>query len=53
VASVIVGARTPAQVEDNALAAPVRLEDADLQEITRIGRSVTEHLPDDKTNMWA
>ena len=53
VASVIVGARTPEQVEDNAKAAGVRLEDADVQAITRIGQSVTQHLPDAKTNMWA
>jgi len=53
VASVIVGARTPEQVQDNARAADVRLEGADVEEITRIGRSVTEHLPDAKTNMWA
>lgn len=53
VASVIVGARTPEQVQDNARAADVRLQDADAIEITRIGQAVTEHLPDAKTNMWA
>ncbi len=53
VASVIVGARTPEQVRDNAKAADVRLDDEDAAHISRIGRSVTEHLPDAKTNMWA
>lgn len=53
VASVIVGARTPEQVQDNARAASIQLDDADAQHITRIGREVTELLPDAKTNMWA
>ncbi len=53
VASVIVGARTPEQVQDNAKAAAIQLDDADVAQITAIGRSVTEHLPDTKTNMWA
>ena len=52
VTSVIVGARNAEQVKDNALAADFSIEQADLDEIDRIGRTVTDQLPDDKTNMW-
>lgn len=52
VASVIVGARTPEQVRDNIGAADFEIDAADLQAIDRIGRTVTDTLPQDKTNMW-
>ncbi|HVF10930.1 MAG TPA: aldo/keto reductase [Abditibacteriaceae bacterium] len=50
--SVIVGARTAAQVQDNIAAAGFRIAPDDLHEIDRIGRTVTDSLPADKTNMW-
>jgi myo-inositol catabolism protein IolS len=53
VASVIVGARLPDQVKDNAQAASIQLAPDDIDHITRIGRTVTSLLPDTKTNMWA
>lgn len=52
VTSVIVGARTPEQVQDNARAAEFKISPEDLQQIDRIGRTVTDELPVDKTNMW-
>ena len=47
----IAGARTAQQARDNAKAAEVNLSEADLQEIDRIGRQVTDHL-DDNPVMW-
>lgn len=52
VTSVIVGARNAEQVKDNLHAAQGSLSDEDLQEIDRIGRTVTDQLPDDQTSMW-
>jgi myo-inositol catabolism protein IolS len=52
ITSAIVGARTPEQVEDNAKAANIQLSPEDLADIERIGRGVTNYLPDQKTNMW-
>ncbi|MBV9867201.1 MAG: aldo/keto reductase [Abitibacteriaceae bacterium] len=52
VTSVIVGARTAEQVKDNISAADFQISPEDLQEIDRIGRTVTDTLPEDKTNMW-
>jgi aryl-alcohol dehydrogenase-like predicted oxidoreductase len=53
VASVIVGARNAEQVQGNLDAATFVIDEADLQEIDRIGRTVTDNLEDDQTNMWA
>ena len=50
--SVIVGARTAEQVQGNIAAAGFAISTEDLQEIDRIGRTVTDSLPQDKTNMW-
>jgi aryl-alcohol dehydrogenase-like predicted oxidoreductase len=51
--SVIVGARNADQVKGNTGAAGFEIEAADVEEINRIGRTVTDSLGDDKTNMWA
>ncbi|MDQ3814912.1 MAG: aldo/keto reductase [Armatimonadota bacterium] len=53
VTSVIVGARTPEQVQQNVKAADFRISAEDLDLMDRIGRTVTDTLPPDKTNMWA
>lgn len=53
VTSAIVGARTPEQVSDNANAASLSISADDLAQIDRVGRTVTDHLPVEKTNMWA
>lgn len=50
--SVIAGARTAAQARDNAHAAEVQLEAADVAAIDRIGRAVSDTLPLEQTNMW-
>lgn len=47
----IAGARHAIQVKDNAKAAEVSLSEADLREIDRIGRQVTDYL-DDNPVMW-
>ncbi len=47
----IAGARTAAQVKDNARAASVNLSNKELDEIDRIGRQVTDRL-DDNPVMW-
>ncbi len=52
VTSVIVGARNAEQVKDNLAAAQGDLSEEDLQEIERIGRTVTGQLPDEQTSMW-
>lgn len=52
VTSVIVGARNPEQVQGNIGAADFTIDEADLKEIDRIGRTVTDNLEDDQTNMW-
>jgi len=52
VTSVIVGARTPEQVQQNVKAADFRISAEDLHTIDSIGRTVTDRLPEDKTNMW-
>ena len=51
--SAIVGARTPEQVRDNAKAAALQISAEDVAEIDRIGRTVTDNLPEHKTNLWA
>lgn len=51
-ASAIVGARNAEQVQDNAKAAELQIAPEDLAEIDRIGRTVTDSLPDEKNNMW-
>jgi myo-inositol catabolism protein IolS len=51
--SVIVGARNAAQVNDNAQAAGFAIDADDVAAIDRIGRTVTDHLAAEKTNMWA
>jgi aryl-alcohol dehydrogenase-like predicted oxidoreductase len=53
VTSVIVGARTADQVRQNTGAADFSIAPEDLQAIDRIGRTVTDHLPVEKTNMWS
>ena len=50
-AQAIAGARTAEQAQNNANAAELNLSPADLQEIDRIGRSVTDRL-DDNPVMW-
>ena len=52
VTSVIVGARTADQVRDNVGAANFELAPEDIKEINRIGRTVTDLLPESKTNPW-
>jgi aryl-alcohol dehydrogenase-like predicted oxidoreductase len=52
VTSVIVGARNAEQVQGNVGAADFTIDEADLQEIDRIGRTVTDELKLDQTNMW-
>jgi len=52
VTSVIVGARTAEQVQDNVESAGFQISPEDIQEIDRIGRTVSDSLPEDKTNMW-
>lgn len=52
ITSVIVGARNAEQVKDNLAAAQGTLNQEDLQQIDRIGRTVTDQLPDDQTSMW-
>ena len=47
----IAGARNPQQSLENAKAADVKLSAADLQEIDRIGRTVTDRL-DERPAMW-
>ncbi|BAY10512.1 aldo/keto reductase [Calothrix sp. NIES-2098] len=47
----IAGARYPQQAKDNALAAEVKLSDAELAEIDAIGRIVTDRL-DESAVMW-
>ncbi|MEB3356522.1 MAG: aldo/keto reductase [Synechococcales bacterium] len=49
--SAIVGARNADQATQNAQAGDVRLSDADVAEIDRIGRTVTDHLDEDPV-MW-
>jgi aryl-alcohol dehydrogenase-like predicted oxidoreductase len=51
--SAIVGTRNANQVHDNAKAAELQISPDDLAEIERIGLTVTDHLPEHKTNMWA
>jgi aryl-alcohol dehydrogenase-like predicted oxidoreductase len=50
--SAIVGARSAEQVQGNLGAANFKISDTDLQEINRIGRTVTDTLPADRTVMW-
>jgi myo-inositol catabolism protein IolS len=52
VASVIVGARNSEQIIGTSKAASLQIEQSDLDEIKRIGQTVTRQLPEDKTNMW-
>jgi aryl-alcohol dehydrogenase-like predicted oxidoreductase len=52
ITSAIVGARNAEQVQDNAKAAELQISPDDLAEIERIGRTVTDELPEHKTNMW-
>lgn len=53
VTSVIVGARTPEQVQGNVGAAGFEIALDDLREIDRLGRTVSDSLPVEQTNMWA
>lgn len=50
--SVIVGARNAEQVSDNVKAASFKISEEDRAEIDRIGRTVTDTLGEDQTNMW-
>ena len=43
----IAGARNPGQITENAAAVTIRLTDADMAEMDRISRIVTDHLDDD------
>ncbi len=52
VTSVIVGARNAEQASDNAKAAGFQISDEDRAAIDRIGRTVTDTLPENPTNMW-
>ena len=51
--SVIVGARTVEQVQGNAACAAFKIDEEDRAAIDAIGRTVTDELPEGKTNMWA
>ncbi len=53
ITSAIVGARNAEQVRDNAHAAGLEISPDDLVAIDQIGRTITDHLPAEKTNMWA
>jgi aryl-alcohol dehydrogenase-like predicted oxidoreductase len=53
ITSAIVGARNAEQVLGNVPASDLQISAEDLAEIERIGRTVTDHLPEDKNNMWA
>ncbi|HEX8235373.1 MAG TPA: aldo/keto reductase [Abditibacteriaceae bacterium] len=50
--SVIVGARNAQQVSDNIQAAGFQISEEDRAAIDRIGRTVTDTLGEDQTNMW-
>jgi aryl-alcohol dehydrogenase-like predicted oxidoreductase len=50
---VIVGARNAEQVSDNVKAAGFQISEEDRAEIDRIGRTVTDTLGEDQTNMWS
>lgn len=50
--SAIVGARTPEQVQGNAKSGDFQISDEDRAAIDALGRSVTDNLPPDQTNMW-
>jgi aryl-alcohol dehydrogenase-like predicted oxidoreductase len=53
ITSAIVGARNGEQVNQNAQAANFEISPEDLAEIDHIGRTVTDRLPEQKTNLWA
>jgi aryl-alcohol dehydrogenase-like predicted oxidoreductase len=53
ITSAIVGARNEEQVSQNAQGANFQISSEDLAEIDRIGRTVTDQLPEQKTNLWA
>lgn len=52
ITSAIVGARKPEQITNIAGAAKLQLSEEDLQQMEEIGRNVTEHFPENSTNMW-
>ena len=43
---------SPEQITDIAGAANLKLEAAELEEMNRIGREVTDQFPENSVNMW-
>jgi myo-inositol catabolism protein IolS len=48
----IVGARNPEQATQNAQAGTIKIAEADLKEMDRISRTVTDHLDQEDPVIW-